>query len=57
MIRIPAAECWVLPDTVVLKLEQAANGQGKSASPTGAFKWIIDPESGECGQGAAQPGS
>lgn len=58
VISIPAAECWVLSDTVVLKPKQAATWTRELAtSPTGAFKWIIDPESGGYGQGAAQPGS
>lgn len=47
VIRIPAAECWVLSDTVVLKPKQAATWTREQAtSPTGAFKGIIDPESG-----------
>lgn len=58
VIRIPTAECWVLSDTVVLKPKQAATWTREpTASPAGAYKLIIDPESDGYGQGAAQPGS
>lgn len=57
-IRIPAAECWVLSETVVLRLKQAATWtKDPAASPTGACMWVIDPQSGRYVQGAAQPAS
>lgn len=57
VIRIPAASVGCC-QTLVFKPKQAATwARELAASATGAFKWIIDLESGGYGQRAAQPGS
>lgn len=49
VIRIPAVECWVKPKPAAPWTRQKA-----SLATAVACQWIIDPQSGGYGQGAAQ---